>query len=214
MFDAQTGFKDVDPARSAKIFRELSSGKVITRETYKIALSDFIENDLYTVLFKHLEHFKIFYQHLGYELVFNDVRHFFYIRKLTDEEDRDYNRNAFKIQSMLLILGRYFAQSGRHLKYLEDPTIGIRASDIAAIKAVDEYMTMLKGADFKDGPDAAIPFLKDRGFLFEVGDNRYIVSPAGMYFLDVLVDHYGSEMQESTDADSNSDDESNSSDHN
>lgn len=195
MFEAQTGFNDIDPERSARIFRDLSSGKVITREVYKIVQSDFVENEMYTILFRHMEHFKMFYQHLGYELVFNDTRHFFYIRKLTDEEDRDYNRNAFKIQVMLLILGRYFAQTGRSLKYLEDPTIGIRADDIAAIKAVDEYMTMLKGADFKDGPDAAIPFLKDRGFLFETGVNRCIVSPAGMYFLDLLVAHYGADVK-------------------
>lgn len=190
MFNEQSGFSHVDPEKSSLIFKELSSGKVITREIYKIVNNDFVENQLYTVIFNNLEHFKVFYQHLGYELVFNNERHFFYIRKLSDEEDREYNRNAFKIQVMLLIIGRYFSQSGRHLKYLEDPSIGITVDDIKAIKDNDEYMVMLKGADFKDGPDLAIPFLKDRGFLFATGVDRYIVSPAGMYFLDLLINRY------------------------
>ena len=195
MFEAQTEFKDVDHEKSAKIFRELSSGKVITREKFSLVDNDLVDNDMYSVLFRHMDHFKTFYKHLGYELVFNDTRHFFFIRKLSDDEDRDYNRNAFKIQVMLLILGRYFAQTGRDLKYLESPSIGIKPEDVKAIKQVDEYMMMLKGADFKDGPDAAIPFLKDRGFLFEVGTNRYIVSPAGMYFLDLLVEQYGNNYE-------------------
>lgn len=191
MFEQKTAFQDVDHEKSAKIFRELSSGKVITREKFSLVDNDLVDNDLYSVIFRNLDHFRMFYKHLGYELVFNDTRHFFFIRKLSDDEDRDYNRNAFKIQVMLLILGRYFAQTGRDLKYLESPSIGIKQEDLKAIKQVDEYMMMLRGADFKDGPDAAVPFLKDRGFLFEVGTNRYTVSPAGMYFLDLLVEHYG-----------------------
>lgn len=107
-------------------------------------------------------------------------------------EDKDYNRNAFKIQVTLLIIGRYFAQSGRDLKWLRSPAVGIQADDILAIKENEEYSMMFRAAEFKDGPDLAIPFLADRGFLFQVGTNRYILSPAGMHFINLLIDNYES----------------------
>lgn len=196
MFEQRTGFDAVDPDRSAEAFRELAAGKVITRERYDQIQNDVVENPIYTTLFRNYEHFRTLYQHLGYELVFNDRRHFFYMRELSRGDDRDYNRNAFKIQVALLIIGRYFAQSGRDLQYLESPAVGLREDDIQAIARDDEYTMMLRSAEFKEGFDAALVFLRNRGFLFETGVNRYILSPAGMHFLEVRVEDYQDAISE------------------
>lgn len=198
MLDQRAGFNAVDPERSAEAFRELSAGKVITRERFDQIQNDMVENPIHTTLFRNYEHFRAMYQHLGYELVLNEKRHFFFIRELSNEEDRDYNRNAFKIQVVLLIIGRYFAQSGRDLQYLESPAVGLREDDIAAIAKDDEYNIMLRSAEFKEGLEAALVFLSNRGFLFKTGVNRYIVSPAGMYFLEELIRSYQEKIDVTT----------------
>lgn len=200
--ESKSTFEAVDPEISAKIFKELTSGKLVNREKWDIIQNDFVDNKLYTCLFNNLDHFQSFYQHMGYDLVFNDVNQFFYLRKYMEGDDKDYNRNAFKIQVTLLILGRYFAQSGRDLKWMASPSVGIQSDDIAAIKANEEYSMMFKAAEFKDGPDLAIPFLNDRGFLFETGTNRYIVSPAGMHFINLLIQNYESLYETETKEDS------------
>ena len=48
--------------------------KVITRERFDQIQNDMVENPVYTTLFRDREHFRAMYQHLGYELVFNDKR--------------------------------------------------------------------------------------------------------------------------------------------
>ena len=58
----------------------------------------------------------------------------------------------------LLIIGRYFAQSGRDLQYLEFPAVGLRENDIATIAKDDEYTMMLRSAEFKEGIEAALSF--------------------------------------------------------
>lgn len=203
MIEQRTGFDAVDPERSAEAFRDLSAGKVITRERFDQIQNDMVENPVYTTLFRNHEHFRAMYQHLGYELVFNDKRHFFFMRELSNSEDRDYNRNAFKIQVALLIIGRYFAQSGRDLQYLESPAVGLRENDIEAIAKDDEYTIMLRSAEFKEGVEAAFGFLRNRGFLFETGVNRYIMSPAGMYFLEKLVELYQEKIAVTTEESEN-----------
>lgn len=98
----------------------------------------------------------------------------------------------------LLIIGRYFAQSGRDLQYLEFPAVGLRENDIATIAKDDEYTMMLRSAEFKEGIEAALSFLRNRGFLFETGVNRYIPSPAGMYFLEKLIGVYQEKIEVDT----------------
>lgn len=188
--ETKNTFESVDPDVSAVLFKELTSGKLINREKWDVIQNDFVDNKLYTALFNHMDHFKTFYQHMGYELVFNERGNFFFLRKYSESDDKDYNRNAFKIQVTLLILGRYFAQSGRDLKWLTSPSVGIQADDVKAIKENEEYLTMFRAAEFKDGPQLAIAFLQDRGFLFETGKDRYIMSPAGMYFINTLISNY------------------------
>jgi hypothetical protein len=200
MFDQRTGFDSVDPERSAEAFRELAAGKVITREKFDQIHNDLVENPSYTTLFRSHEHFRRMYQHLGYELVFNDKRHFFFMRELSQGDDKDYNRNAFKVQVALLIIGRYFAQSGRDLQYLESVAVGLREDDIQAIIKDDEYSMMLRSAEFKEGFEAALIFLRNRGFVFETGVNRYILSPAGMHFLEVRTEGYQASSREEAEA--------------
>lgn len=195
-FQSKNGFESVDPELSADLFKDLTSGKLINREKWDTLQNDFADNKLYTCLFNNMEHFRVFYQHMGYELVFNEKSHFFYLRKYSENDDKDYNRNAFKIQVTLLILGRYFAQSGRDLKWLASPSVGIQADDITAIKGNEEYLTMFRAAEFKDGPKLAIAFLQDRGFLFGTGQDRYIMSPAGMHFISLLISNYESTYQD------------------
>lgn len=193
--EPKSTFESVDAELSARIFKELTSGKLVNREKWDIIQNDFTDNDLYNCLFNNMEHFKSFYHHMGYELVFNNDNQFFYLRKHIEGDDKDYNRNAFKIQVTLLIIGRYFAQSGRDLKWLTSPSVGIQSDDLAEIKANEEYSMMFRAAEFKDGPDLAIPFLNDRGFLFQTGTNRYILSPAGMHFINLLIQDYESSYE-------------------
>lgn len=202
MFESVTpgGFHSVNPEMSPKIYKELISGKVLLREHFDVVNNELVENPLYSELFKHLDHYTTFYKHMGFELVFNDHRHFAFLRREVEDDDREYNRNAFKIMVALSIIGRYFAKSGRDLKYLESPKVGIQSDDIAAIKANEEYIRILKSADFKEGIDVAIAFLLDRGFLFKAGGTRFILTPAAMYFLDLLVDDYGNDLAESVES--------------
>lgn len=199
-FQSKSGFENVDPDLSSALFKELTSGKLVNREKWDVIQNDFVDNKLYNCLFNNMEHFKTFYQHMGFELVFNEKSNFFYLRKYSDNDDKDYNRNAFKIQVTLLILGRYFAQSGRDLKWLASPSVGIQADDIKAIKDNEEYLTMFRAAEFKDGPQLAIAFLQDRGFLFETGKDRYIMSPAGMHFINSLIQNYEASYSDTLDS--------------
>ena len=198
MIEQKTGFDGIDPAKSSEVFRDLSAGKAVTWELYSVNTGDFVENPTYSTLFQHRDHFLTLFDHIVYELVFSPQGYYFYLREKDDGADRDYNRNGFKVQAALVVIGRYFAHTGRDLKYLGSPLVGLKADDIQAIMNDDEYVLMLRSADFKDGLSGTLVFLKNRGFAFETGQDRFILSGASMHFLELLGTEYEAIGSETT----------------
>ncbi|MEP3562938.1 MAG: hypothetical protein ABJM19_05395 [Marinobacter sp.] len=185
-----SSFDEVLPAHSAALYREFQAGRVIVRELWDSNRSELVANPLYNLLYNHLSHFRTFYEHLGCELVFNDESAFFFLKESSDDEAEEHDENAFRVQVVLLLIGRYFARSGRDLEYLARPDAGLGEQDLEQITADEEYLEILRAARFEKGLPDALDYLGKRNLLFRSGANRYFLSSAGMHFLEELVREY------------------------
>jgi hypothetical protein len=178
------------PAHSAALYREFQAGRVIVRELWDNNRSELVANPLYNLLYNHLSHFRTFYEHLGCELVFNDEGSFFFLKESSDDETEEHDENAFRVQVVLLLIGRYFARSGRDLEYLARSDAGLGEQDLGAMGADEEYLEILRAARFEKGLPEALDYLGKRNLMFRSGANRYFLSSAGMHFLEELVREY------------------------
>ncbi len=185
-----TGFESILPAHSAAIYREFQAGRVIVRDIWDNNRAELVASPLYNVLYNHLSHFRTFYEHLGSELVFNETGAFFYLKESVDDESEEHDENAFRVQVVLLLIGRYFARSGRDLEYLGRPDAGLKEEDLSAMDSDDEYRDMLRAARFEKGVAEALEYLGKRNLMFRSGAERYFLSSAGMFFLNELVREY------------------------
>lgn len=186
----ETRFDEILPAHSAAIYREFQAGRVIVRDVWDTNRSELRANPLYNLLYNHLSHFRTFYEHLGSELVFNETGAFFFLKESSDDESEEHDENAFRVQVVLLLIGRYFARSGRDLDYLGRTDAGLNEQDLAALAAEDEYQDILRAARFEKGLPEALDYLDKRNLLFRTGADRCFLSTAGLYFLNQLVSEY------------------------
>ncbi|UZD64685.1 condensin complex protein MksE [Marinobacter sp. AN1] len=187
---ANSDFDQILPAHSAAIYREFQAGRVIVRDVWDSNRSELRPNLLYNVLYNHLSHFRTFYEHLGSELVFNESGAFFFLKESSDDESEEHDENAFRVQVILLLIGRYFARSGRDLDYLGRPDAGLNDQDVSAMADDDEYQDILRAARFDKGLPEALEYLDKRNLLFRSGADRWFLSSAGLYFLQELVREY------------------------
>lgn len=185
-----SSFDQILPAHSAAIYREFQAGRVIVRDVWDANRSELRANPLYNLLYNHLSHFRTFYEHLGSELVFNESGSFFFLKESSDDESEEHDENAFRVQVVLLLIGRYFARSGRDLDYLGRPEAGLNEQDLANLAADEEYQDILRAARFEKGLSEALDYLEKRNLVSRSGAGRYFLSSAGMYFLDQLVQEY------------------------
>lgn len=187
--DSQTspGFEQILPAQSAAIYREFQTGRVIVRDAWDSNRSELRANPLYNLLYNNLSHFRTFYEHLGSQLVFNETGAFFFLKESSDDENEEHDENAFRVQVILLLLGRYFARSGRNLEYLGRPDGGLNEQDLAALAENEEYLDILRAARFEKGVSEGLDYLDKRNLMFRSGPNRCFLSSAGLYFLQELV---------------------------
>lgn len=190
-------FDEIDAKMSALIYRDFVQGKVITKRAYDALRAEYKDNSQYTLLFNHETHFRKLYQHIGSELILDDSGEFYYIREVGDEGADEADENAFKIQVVLLILGRYFSRSGRDLELLSLPDMGLDEADVSALNEDPEYTDILRAARFKNGTQEALDFITVRNFAYKVGDKRYFLSDAGSAFLLRLVTAYANSGIES-----------------
>lgn len=185
-----SSFEQILPAHSAAIYREFQAGRVIVRDVWDANRSELRANPLYNLLYNHLSHFRTFYEHLGSELVFNETGAFFFLKESSDDESEEHDENAFRVQVVLLLIGRYFARSGRDLEYLGRPDAGLKSQDLAALAADEEYQDILRAARFEKGMPEALDYLDKRNLLFRTGADHGFLSSAGLYFLNELVREY------------------------
>ncbi|WP_456490193.1 condensin complex protein MksE [Marinobacter nauticus] len=185
-----SSFEQILPAHSAAIYREFQAGRVIVRDVWDNNRSELRANPLYNLLYNHLSHFRTFYEHLGSDLVFNETGAFFFLKESSDDESEEHDENAFRVQVVLLLIGRYFARSGRDLDYLGRPEAGLNEQDLANLGADEEYQDILRAARFEKGLSEALDYLEKRNLLFRSGAGRYFLSSAGIYFLNQLVQEY------------------------
>ncbi|MDG5499182.1 hypothetical protein [Marinobacter sp. BGYM27] len=184
---SSSSFEQILPAHSAAIYREFQAGRVIVRDSWDSNRSELRANPLYNLLYNHLSHFRTFYEHLGSELVFNETGAFFFLKESSDDESEEHDENAFRVQVILLIIGRYFARSGRDLDYLGRPDAGLNEQDLEALTGDEEYQEILRAARFEKGVPEALDYLEKRNLLFRPGTGRCFLSSAGFYFLQELV---------------------------
>lgn len=188
--EATSNFDQILPAHSAAIYREFQTGRVIVRDVWDSNRSELRANPLYNVLYNHLSHFRTLYEHLGSELVFNEIGAFFFLKESSDDESEEHDENAFRVQVILLLIGRYFARSGRDLDYLGRPDAGLNEQDLTAMASDDEYQDILRAARFEKGLPEALDYLDKRNLVFRSGAGHYFLSSAGLYFLQELVREY------------------------
>lgn len=187
---ATSGFDQILPAQSAAIFREFQAGRVIVRDLWDSNRSELRPDPLYNLLYNHLSHFQTLYEHLGSELVFNENGSFFFLKESSDDESEEHDENAFRVQVVLLLIGRYFARSGRDLEYLGRPDAGLNEQDVSAMAHDDEYQDILRAARFEKGLPEGLDYLDKRNLLFRSGAGRWFLSSAGFFFLQELVREY------------------------
>lgn len=185
-----SSFEQILPAQSAAIYREFQAGRVIVRDIWDSNRSELRANPLYNLLYNHLSHFRTFYEHLGSELVFNETGAFFFLKESSDDGNEEHDENAFRVQVILLLIGRYFARSGRDLEYLCRSDAGLNEQDVVALAGDEEYQEILRAARFEKGWTDGLDYLEKRNLLFRAGAGRYFLSSAGFYFLQELVREY------------------------
>ena len=191
--EGTSSFDAILPSQSAAVYREFQAGRVIVREVWDANRSELVANPLYNLVYNHLSHFRTLYEHLGSELVFNESGSFFYLKESSDDETEEHDEHAFRVQVVLLLIGRYFARSGRDLDYLGRPDAGLKEDDLSALEADEEYRDILRAARFEKGLAEALDYLDKRNLVFKAGAGRYFLSSAGMYFLTELVREYEKE---------------------
>ncbi|MEZ9820093.1 hypothetical protein AB4238_05640 [Shewanella sp. 10N.286.45.A1] len=185
-----TAFSQINMAKSQQIYTTFVSGKVITKQAYGLYQQSFVDSILYTELYKNLDHFTQLYLHIGYNLNFNVKGEFFYISRNEAEEEAD--TNATKIQAMLLIIARYWVDKGFDLDDLITPVIGLGRSAQEEIAEQTIYNDIRQALGI-DTWEKAFNYLADRNFLYICGDKHYVLSSAGMYFLNQHVEKYSVE---------------------
>ncbi|KAF3976933.1 MAG: hypothetical protein HFP77_10190 [Methylococcales symbiont of Iophon sp. n. MRB-2018] len=183
-------------ADSTAIYRDLAAGKIIPKQLYHDLKSELIDNIKYTLLFKHQSHFYQLYQHIGFELVLDESGAFFYIKDAQDLENNEADENAFKVQVILMLLGRYYARSGRDIENIGKIDLGINTDDLKALSQNNEYSDILSTTKLSGGWDKALEFLSARNFAHKTGSDRYFLNLAGMSFLYKLVDEYKNSVSE------------------
>ena len=77
-------FSTVRVTESQKIYRELTAGKIITKQIYHGLKAEMMDNPLFTAIFNAQEHYRQLYQHMGLSLILDDSGLFYY---LTDDAD-------------------------------------------------------------------------------------------------------------------------------
>lgn len=180
-------FSAVDPAKSQAIYKTFVNGRVITKQTYVLHRHQFEGDPLYTELFKNLSHFEMLYRHIGFVLNYNVDGEFFYISQSDTEEEADVN--ATKVQAILLIIARYWVDKGRDLDDLTNSVVGLGRADIDTINEQIEYNEIRMAVDIDSWPKA-MEYLTTRNFVYKCGDQHYVLSSAGQYFLKFHVDSY------------------------
>lgn len=183
-------FSLIKIAESTAIYRDLAAGKVIPKQLYHDLRSELIENPKYTLLFKHQSHFNQLYQHIGFELVLDGSGEFFYIKDPQDLESNEADENAFKVQVILMLLGRYYARSGRDLENIGKIDLGLNADDLKALAENDEYSDILTTAKLSGDWSKVMEFLTFRNFAHKTGSDRYFLNLSGMSFLYRLAEQY------------------------
>lgn len=183
-------FDKVVAEDSAEIYKQLTQGKVILKLQYNDLQHQLEENPLYTMLFNHSTHFLSLYQHIGYQLVFNHEGSFYYLKELHDQSIDEADKNAFKIQVALLLIGKHFSATGRNLNLLYQQNAGLNEMDLESLKQDHEFDEILKAAQFSKGWDEALDFLNKRNFVFKTSLTSWFVSDAGKAFLEHLVNAY------------------------
>ena len=61
----------------------------------------------------------------------------------SDDESEEHDENAFRVQVVLLLIGRYFARSGRDLDYLGRPEAGLNEQDLANLGANPKAVSVI-----------------------------------------------------------------------
>lgn len=186
---AFNAFDLVNAEQSSKIYRQFVLGKVLTKLVYNDIKAILEENPLFTLVFNHQRHFENLYKHLGYELCFHQQGDFYYVRESREDSSDEADDNALKVQTTLLLLGRYYTGSGRDLSHLCNPLFGLNEGDIKALNANEQFKAILQAVRL-DGWDKALEFIVFRHFAFKSGDNSYFLSQAGGAFLFKLVAEY------------------------
>ncbi|NQZ07495.1 MAG: hypothetical protein HRT35_10075 [Algicola sp.] len=182
-------FDSISAQHSTLIYRQFVQGKVMTKLLYNDIKAVMIENPLFTVLFNNQAHFEHLYRHLGYELCFHQKGDFYYVRELREDSSEEADDNALKVQTTLLLLGRYYTGSGRDLNHLCDPLFGLNDADHKALNENEEFKAILKAVRL-DNWDKALDFITVRNFAFKSGEHCYFLSQAGKAFLFRLVEEY------------------------
>ena len=189
-------FDGINAQQSALIYRHFVQGKVITKMVYQDIRAELEENPLFTLLFNHQGHFSNLYLHLGYELCFEQQGDFFYVRELREDASEEADDNALKVQTTLLLLGRYYSGSGRDLNLLCDHRFGLNEVDIERLKENEEFNAILKAVRL-DNWDKALDFICVRNFAFKISNKQLFLSQAGKSFLMRLVAQYQGSGQDS-----------------
>ncbi len=186
-------FNKIDATKSIAIYKHLTQGKIILKNYYNEIKDELIESPLFTLIFNNPSHFSNLYQHIGYKLEFHNQGSFYYIRELTEDGIDEADNNAFRVQVILLLIGRYFAGTGRDLELLAKPDCGLDEHDISELESDNESSDILRTAHFTKGWKEALIYLCKRNFAFKTSSTSLFLSDAGMAFLTRLINEQDNE---------------------
>jgi len=190
-----TTFDRISSQQSTKIFKTLCQGHVINKLKLNPHTVQYEENPLYTSLFTEQIHFTSLYQHIGFELIHEPLGDFFFVRNIDYSCVDEADDNALKIQAMLIVIGHHYASKGQNLELLTDVNFGISNDDFIALRKNSLYENIITSTSLACIP-TGMAFLIKRGFAFKSGADSFVLSQAGMLFLERLQESNSNELVE------------------
>lgn len=174
----------LDSFASRAIYRDFIAGKVIN--SHEILEGELQPSIKFRELIDKLDTYRQLYSLLGFEIQAINNEAFFITR---DDRLEEYNEVAANIQIILTLLARGVYVLGLAPGIILDPTAGLTAKQINEIGELEEQARIIKACGLRlPLTESVNGYLLNRGICFKTKNERYILSPAGQFMFNEIVD--------------------------
>lgn len=181
----------LDSFASRAIYKDLIAGKVIN--SHEVIEGELQPSMKFRELIENLDTYRQIYSLFGFEIRSINDKAFFITR---DDRTEEYNEVAANMQIILTVIGRGVYSLGLAPGILLDPTSGLNVQQINDIGELEEISRIIKACGLRlPLIDSVNTYLLNRGMCFKTHNERYILSAAGIFLFEEIVNTASVEFQ-------------------